>query len=268
MNIDQVKTWGFSEIKSFVNGANVLEGWYHDFKGISLGDTERIRRIFCSFANTNGGFILHGINNDIKIVGIDRDTELKTKVNRKIKNGIGPPIPIKSWDINEIKLPQKSKYVYLLYIYPSLYFDRPHITDKKVYVRGNGTCDPIEDGSILRKLFLVDKFSPSHIYQLENELDKIKQCKLNPDAIDFMYFLQLRGYLENRLADSEDFNDLLDKLRKVIRLYEAIRNIFSAGATYGESVSATDNERLNSLHNDLETLVEDFIKNFKDIHNL
>ncbi len=269
MNIDQVKIWDLEEIKSFVKGTSALEGWYHDFKGISLGSTGKIRKVFCSFANSEGGFILHGVSNGIKIVGTNRDTEMKAKVNRMIKNGITPPIPSKNWDVKEFKLSKSgNKYIYLLYVHPSLYFERPHVTDQKVYVRGNGSCDPIEDGGDLRRRFLIDKFFPDHIRQIEEELEKIKECRLKPDAIDFMYFMQMRNYLESRLSDGRGFNDLLEKLRKIIALYEEIRNAMNTGAISGEPVSVADSEQINTQYSNLESLIEEFIDKFKSIHKI
>lgn len=268
MNIDQVKTWGFNEVKSFVCGTKVLEGWSHDFKGISLGDSLRIRRVFCAYANTNGGIILHGINNQIQIKGTVRNIEIKTQVSRATNTGILPKIPIGNWDISEIKIPRKDKYLYLIYVYPSLYTDRPHVTEQKVYTRGNGTCDPVEDGGTLRKLFLIDKFFPQHIFQFDHELKKIKECRLYPDVIDFMYFKQLKNYLENRQKDGTVFNDLLNEFRGIVTIYENIKGILNTGVTYSEITSTANDQQLNKISIDLEKKIEFFTKKFKLAHGI
>jgi len=269
MDHNILKSWNYRDLSNWLKDPSVQECRLCDWKSEINLESKSLRTSFCAFANTGGGFIFFGVDNVKDIKGVKEDPELRTKISRIINNNILPPIPINNWDIITIEVPRKKpEVVYIVYILPSLYFEKPHVTEHKIYIRGNGENIPINDGGTLRKLFLIDKFQPEHIYQLESELEKIRGCRLNPDAIDFMYLKQMKEYLEEQKTKSRDFNELSVSLSKIIELYEKIKKKQSRGLLSGEDLSALDKDDLVKCHKSLNILVNGFYNKFKEVHNL
>lgn len=268
MNLNIIKNWEYNDLVDWLKSVNVQECSLYDWKSkIDLGP-DNLRRIFCAFANTNGGLIFLGIDNKKKITGVKEDTELKTKINRIVNSNILPPVPINNWDISAIKIPKKKLVVYIVYILPSLYLEKPHVTEHRIYIRGNGENRPLNDGAQIRRLFLIEKFQPDHIDQLKNELDRIKNCRFHPDQIDFMYLKQMKEYLEEGIKDNKEFGELSISLAKIIGFYEGIRKNQTESETRGEGLTVLDSDFLIKQINNLEKELNNFYNRFKKIHNL
>ena len=266
--IKNIKNWKYKDLKNWLKDLSVQECWLYDWKvGIDL-DSKSIRRTFCAFANTNGGLIFFGVSNKKDIKGVKEDPELRTKVSQIIDNNILPPIPISNWDIFTIKIPRRKLVVYILYILPSLYFERPHVTEHKIYIRRNGENWPINDGYTIRKYFLIEKFQPEHIKHLNYELNKIRDCKFNPDLIDFMYLKQLKEYLEMQMSKSREYGELLDILKRIVKLYEKIKKRQSIGLIAGQNISILDSDHLIMYYSELDNLIDNFYKKFREVHGL
>lgn len=134
--------WNFEIIKEMID-MKIEESDYFDFK---LKLNKDIDKIACSFANTDGGFILFGIA-DLKqieslkdknrIVGWSNRKEIKTPFYQQIKN-IQPSI---QFELNEppIKIPGSSKVIHVIEILKSTV--RPHMVNGRFYKRVNGNKD-------------------------------------------------------------------------------------------------------------------------------
>ena len=118
---ENVEDWTYGKIVDLVNEGydenNILE-----IKKDVNSDSNRFAETVCAFANTNGGTILFGIdNNRIKplhltdrIHGLDDSDQLKRNIVDKIKH-IQPSIPIKDLIFRKtnIKIPNKKVIVIL-----------------------------------------------------------------------------------------------------------------------------------------------------------
>jgi predicted HTH transcriptional regulator len=268
MNFNIIKNWEYSDLVAWLKSVNVQECSQYDWKSKIDIDPNKLRRIFCAFANANGGLIFFGVNNKKKITGIKEDIELKTKINRIVNSNILPPVPINNWDISAIKIPKKKLVVYIVYVLPSLYLEKPHVTEYRIYIRGNGENQLLNDGSQIRRLFLIEKFQPDHIDQLKNELNRIKNCRFHPDQIDFMYLKQMKEYLEDGIKNNKKFGELSSSLARIIESYEKIRKNQIESETKGESLTVLDSEPLIEQINNLEKELNNFYNRFKEIHNL
>ncbi len=268
MNFNIIKNWKYSDLVDWLKSINTQECSLYDWKYKIDLNPDNLRRIFCAFANTKGGLIFFGVNNKKKIIGVKEDMELKTKINRVINSKILPPVPINNWEISAIEIPKKKLVVYITYILPSLYLERPHVTEHRIYIRGNGENQPLNDGAQIRRLFLIEKFQPDHIYQLKNELDRIKNCKFHPDEIDFMYLKQAKEYLEEGVKNNKEFGELLVSLAKIIKFYEGIRKTQAESETKGEGLTILDSDPLVEQISNLEKELNNFYNRFKEIHNL
>lgn len=271
ISLNRITSWKYPDVKNFINGNSALEGHQHDFKEIIELDNEKIRKLFCAFANSEGGLLIFGVDNSIKIVGVDRNTELQTRLSNVLLTGILPLINSNNWHVYEYEIPRKNKYVYVVAIKPSAHYDRPHIFSQKIYVRNNGTCDPLQDGREIRAKYLRETFFPEDICSLEGHLDKLKNCRFAPDAIDFMYLPQLRKFLESQLQQGEENPNVIDLLRDydvLIKLYEEIKNKINLSAVTGETVSVFGTDSMVSAQKALSEKIELFMKNFKEVYGI
>jgi len=142
----KIEDWSFDIIKELVI-SEYLETDTFEFKP-SIKDfdpnnklTHRILETTCAFANTNGGFIIFGIDdmgNKIgnRIIGIDKSDDLGKHFSDKIKK-IYPTVYYKFRN-PAIKIPKSNKILFVVQIFQSP--ERPHMkTDVgRFYIRTNG----------------------------------------------------------------------------------------------------------------------------------
>jgi len=270
LNPNIIKSWKYREFKKWLQDLSTQEALFYEWKSTINLNPDNLRKLFCSFANTpRGGAIFFGIDNNKRIIGVKPDSDLAVKINRIVSKNIFQPISPNSWSIIKgIRIPNTKKVVYILYVYPSLYTEKPHMFNGKVYIRENGECKAITDGRTLRKLFLIERFYPEHIKQLEMELEKIKKCRFNPDEIDIMYLKELKSYLEKKSEENEQFKELLYEFGDIVNLYEKIKKEQSIGVTKGEQISILNGDNITEYCNQLSIGVNNFIKKFKEIHKL
>ncbi|BDQ30741.1 hypothetical protein NZNM25_14350 [Nitrosopumilus zosterae] len=123
---DDVEQWTYGKIVDLVN-EGYDENDILEIKQDVNEDSDRFARSVCAFANTNGGTIIFGIDNNRKkplhlndrICGLDDSDQLKRNIIDKIKH-IQPSIPIKNLIFRKtnIKLPNK-RVIVILKVTPS-----------------------------------------------------------------------------------------------------------------------------------------------------
>jgi len=157
MDFRHIRNWKYSDLENWLKNPSTQESWDYDFK-LRITDPrdnkgkDRLRHVFCSFANSKGGLVFFGIYDDKSIIGLSYDRNFQTKVSHVVNRKI--LLPIRNWSLfHTIKIPNKEKYIYIIQIKESFYTDKPHITDSKVYIRENGHCKIIENGLELRRIF-------------------------------------------------------------------------------------------------------------------
>ena len=142
----KLEDWNFDIIKDLVI-SEYLETDTFEFKP-SIKDfdpnnklTNRILETTCAFANTNGGFIVFGINDmgnklENRIIGINKSDDLGKYFSDKIKK-IYPTVYYK-FKNPVIKIPNNDKILFVVQIFQSP--ERPHMkTDVgRFYYRTNG----------------------------------------------------------------------------------------------------------------------------------
>lgn len=135
--------WNYKIIEELVS-LGIEENEIFDFKVDISG---KIDNISCSFANTNGGFIVIGIadqkhathNKGKRIKGFPTDKEIKTLFYNKIKY-IQPSI---SFEFKEppISIPDNDRVLHVCYIPKSQ--NRPHMSNYSFFKRNNGNSDKL-----------------------------------------------------------------------------------------------------------------------------
>ena len=93
--------WDLHAVKRIVD-SGIRENDLFDFKA-NLQPAEHQRKIVAAFANTRGGYLIFGVTDDRKIVGVSND-ELPRDFGSKVRTGIEPyvdytigvPLPVES----------------------------------------------------------------------------------------------------------------------------------------------------------------------------
>jgi len=266
ITLKTIGTWKCKDLRRWLKADTVMEGLYYDFKLClpSVGqdrEKRKLRHLFCAFANTKGGFIFFGVDNAKNAVGLPNNPEFNTNLARIVGVDIYPII--RTWDLAAKVHASRTTYVYIVYVPESPYFEKPHITDERIFVRRNGENRAINSGQELRRLLELEKFSPSCIESLEHELQKIKNCAFIPQRPDFMFLIQMRHYLEERVKLDSTFEILVAGVNELCRLYQEIERL-SIGGAEGSSVTAS--QSLTAKSAELNEAVNSFIVEYRRRH--
>jgi len=262
--------WDENKLRNWLNDPTTMEGWDYDFKEKlpkELHGKNRLRETVCAFANTSGGLLFFGVDDNKLTPGLPYDKNFKTKLNNILGKNIFPPI--RSWDLLKVVNILSSKTsVFIVIVRESPYTDKPHMCSSQIFVRDNGSNVSLNNGLELRRRFAFNKFSPHLIELLEIELGKIKYSIYNPDYLDVIYLKQLKHYLEERQQEAK-FNDLLIKFGSITSLIERLSSEHHKLNTVGiESLRVSDDSNLQSVKSNLGREIEEFIKDFKKVHGL
>lgn len=276
LNPSLVQSWDLNSLTSWLQTSHSVEDNSFDLKLKYRGGvaTESVRKWFSAFANTGGGLLFVGVNDQGAPVGIDKDRNIRASINRILSDNMDPRLNWDLWHTIEISGSSPPKCVYIFRIFPSISINKPHISDGKIYVRENGESKPVTSSQDLRRLFFTSDFHPEHIEQMEYELEQIKRYEYEPTSIDSLYLRHLRSFLK-READEE-----VDRRRKrqcslLVGRYETILKLIteidkerakSQSATGIETL--TPSQSLRSKYDDLAKKVEDFISSFKGLHQI
>jgi Putative DNA-binding domain len=252
----------YDELLNFLKRPRSDEGLDHDFK-IGLphtGDKEgvlRLNRCFCAFANTRGGIIYFGIDDDKKCIGVEPNKEFLKHLSDKLSKAIKPEIV--RWSLlDPIPLPDNSRSIRPAHIQECPSHQKPHLFEGVAYFRVGSSCVPMLDGADLRRRLEVDRFSPNHIDILESKLQGLATFNLIPDELDVLYLNKLQVFLDERVK-SEDIARLRSSFMEIRKLFAKLIKI-SSPLSMETSISSP----LDELQ-ELQSKTALFIKQFKQV---
>ncbi len=241
--MNQVIDWEYRDLENWLRDPSCQESWDYDFK-LRIPDSrnnkgkDRLRHVFCSFANSKRGLVFFGISDDKSIIGLSYDHNFQTKVSNIVSSKI--LLPIRNWSLfHTIKIPNKEKHIYIVQVSESFYTDKPHMTDGRAYIRENGHCKPIENGLELRRTFLLeDNFYPEYIRPVQDILGRLKKSyDAHLPLLDTIIFHNLRLYLEAGCIDEarmHDYRRLLNLFQKIEALLPKVKKSFGASISGGK----------------------------------
>lgn len=270
MILSGAKRWSIKDLQDLLKDPATMEDRNIEFKSQlpsrDIHGKQRLRETFCAFANTKGGLVFFGINDDKSIRGIVYDGEFETKLGQIVNSEV---MPIINWDVVNTLAVQEGLNVYIVAIFESPYFNKPHITNERVFIRYSGEKRAINDGMTLRRILELEKFSAHCIESLEKEAEKMNTLRFIPQELDFMYLLQLRQYLEQKANISDEFKSLLDDFRDIMDLYSQVKYQKSTqSAAMGESGNVLEDQSVMDKINELNAATRNFITNYKKVHGL
>lgn len=261
--MDDPKSWDINKLKEWLNSPLTQERRDFDLKEMIPPDTSgkfRLKKDFCGFANSIGGYIFFGIKDDKTILGIDEDLQFTTKINEIVTKHVFPPTI--AWNLYHcIQTENSNKYVYIVKISESPYWQKPHSFYEqqqglRIPLRENGSKRSITDGAEIRRLFFkLDGYYPEYNIHIFNILNDLK-TKVVP-VFSFVETGILQGY-KSFLRSSTDTqaSAIIMSLEKIESAVNAC-NIPLLNNTDG-GVASNDSERRRVID-----LVDIFISQYK-----
>jgi hypothetical protein len=154
-NISEIE---YEDLKKLTEN-NVSEGWFIEYKGSFPKKNKKIAISIASFANSEGGWYIIGIEeseNESKpseIIGFDLENNKKPadKITNIIKDNIDP---IPYFETKIVEIPE-NKFVLVVQVFEG--YDTPYISDGSVYMRIGETSKPLAIGDRYQFDKLIDK---------------------------------------------------------------------------------------------------------------
>lgn len=273
---EDVEQWTYGKIVDLIN-EGYDENDILEFKREINTDFNRLCSTTCAFANTNGGTIIFGIDNNRqtsmdlhdRIIGMDDSDGLKRTIIDKINN-IHPNIPIRSMIFRKsnIKLPNK-KVIVILKITSSN--SRPHQYNHIFYKRLVDGNEPMLVDEISRLILDVKKNKMS-LTLLSRDLsglyDTFKTTKKlfeNDDKLetcvrlltDFSYkslehFLYNQSYLYD-FSVANNLSNIIQYIEKFIDFSEHTLNILTKKPKH-EFFDETKNEMIQRVDRCIDSI--------------
>ncbi len=169
----------YNDLLELLNSSEFVEGHKLDFKRELVNKPKDIVKYVSSFANANGGFLIYGVDDDKKIVGIDRTMKGKNVVewyNQVVSGNTEPDIFYH--DPHCIDIPNSNKIIMIIEI--------PESTRKPHMVTGDRYYTRLNDSSKSASHYQVrDMFMYSRERKLEFE-SFYKKRNLDIESEEFM----------------------------------------------------------------------------------
>lgn len=173
----------FSDIDDLVNIRKEREGYYLDYKK-EIGNPDKAKKElakdFAAFANTNGGYLIIGVDNLYSICGTDnliQNKSIDEWINQVLSSNVEPHIFY--FDPKIIEIPGSTKVIVVIHIPEST--KKPHIVTEinNYYIRVNDSSKSANHSQV-REMF---EFSKRQSTEFDDFL--IKRNLLNEDDKDF-----------------------------------------------------------------------------------
>ncbi len=235
------------------------ETFFFEYKNDDVGPKKLVEEI-SAFANTYGGYILIGIEDDKSISGCKKWNEQRIHIT--IHNGI---TPIPSFDVKKFKTKNK-EIIYIIKIDEGVL--PPYITNSgKIYERVSSGSFPVNDSIKLTQLY----------YKREDQFKKIESKigieTLNDNqnlASNFCGYLDLGFSLTcNNLLEFQKyfFNINLEEIAKVIKKKNSNFSISRVGHSIIVSIGLAESKQNGEtllcpagIHNFIEIMCDGSIK--------
>ncbi len=271
-----------SKLDKWLSDFTETEGWDYDFKlGLPYKNDKQNKlhlvATFCAFSNTSGGFLIYGIDDDRKVVGLSPDKNFKKKINDLVGKYIKPPLQNR-WDIIkqfELIIKNPGKYIYIVHIPESLIYHKPHVCtyqdDKRIYIRQSTSNLALDDGRDIRSFFFDKRFSPYCFETMDKIFADIKNIRYQADYIDTLFFLELKQYLEERVKMGKEFVGLTRLLDAIITRMKIIKDEISKKQSINSPIEILVDEDSNGVETnkqELDVLVDQFQDLYKKLHGV
>lgn len=221
-------------LRRFIESGEAKENFFCDFKG-GIPDVRTdshkkeedkpyygFCKSLCAFANSRGGFLVIGVQDvTLEVMGCttlanpdDRVEDLKSQVNAK------PDAKI----IASYELVDSEKRVYVLEIFPSGSFRKPHFFRGKIFFRVEDAarCKFVDSPEQLSEEIKSDCFHKGSALSFKRFVEALKTSptKLSFPYVD--YFVAVCEFLDKRLQDGSTDERIKFAISQRLRLQQTI----------------------------------------------
>jgi hypothetical protein len=273
---ERLDDWTYEAVQALaVAGAN--EGDRHDFKASLAGD--RISQTSCSFANSQGGFLVFGVaepehaGGPWRIPGLAPDSEFASKFTQKLRTE-----PTLDWEgPRAVAIPGSANIVYVVEVRASRL--KPHVPRQEPAVflrRGKGTAIPMTHTEI-RSQFIDTEERRIAVRMLALELMEgmrvFKILRVAPDPLaalvqfdpEVITRLMTEAYA-NIGADQQLMTELLN-LRRNMAAFNTMKTQWTAAVLqHPKLLKAPDHSQAHGILNAMEDRFLNTLAALRDSH--
>lgn len=235
------------------------ETFFFEYKNDDVTPKKVIEEI-SAFANTYGGYILLGIDDDKNISGCTKWTE--QRIHTTIHDSI---TPIPNFDIKKFKT-KDNAIIFVIRIEEGT--TPPYITNTgKVYERVSSVSFPIKDSTKLTQLYYKRE---DQYRKIENKIsfEKLEKTDTIPNNfcgyLDVGLSLNLRDTLKlQKLFFNANIDEIVNILKESNNKYNVTKIGYSLVISLGECDVSRGNQKLlspSSMHNFIEIMADGSVK--------
>ena len=219
-NISEIE---YEDLKKLIEN-DVSEGWFIEYKGSFPKNNKKIANSIASFANSEGGWYIVGIEenkNEIhpfEIVGFDLETNKKPddKITNIIKHNISP---IPYFESKLVEIPE-NKVVLVVQVFEG--YDTPYISNGSVYIRVNGTSEPIKDRYQFEKLLEKKRFFEKKVNSFMDNTFFFNNYFNQPYLEFYVYVNNPKKVLFEDFYSEEFFENLKENFNSKVKLTDEL----------------------------------------------
>lgn len=262
-NISEIK---YEDLEKLIE-KNISESWFIEYKGSFPNNNKKIANSIASFANSEGGWYIIGIEenkneiNPFEIVGFDLENNRKPddKITNIIKDNVNP---IPYFESKIIEIPN-NKVVLVVQVFES--HDPPYISNGSIYIRVDGTSKPVTDRYQFEKL-LGKKQNYRNRVNIFMENRFFFENSYNQPYLEFyVYVNNPKGILFEDFYSDEFFEEFKENFNSKVQLSE--ENVeLSAFINFDNVYASVDSYILRYIHDNNPLYIGLTLELFKEGH--
>jgi len=243
-NISEIE---YEDLKKLIEN-DITEGWFIEYKG-SFPKNKKIANSIASFANSEGGWYIVGIEenkNEIdpfEIVGFDLETNKKPddKITNIIKHNINP---IPYFESKLVEIPG-NKVVLVVRVFEG--YDTPYISNGSVYIRVDGTSEPIKDRYQFEKLLEKKENFRKRVISFMDNTFSFDDYLEHPYLEFYVYVNNPKKVLFEDFFSEDFFTDLKENFTSKVQLADDVE--ISASVIFDNIYGSVDSYIIRHVYN-------------------
>lgn len=243
-NISEIE---YEDLKKLIEN-EITEGWFIEYKGSFPKNNKKIANSIASFANSEGGWYIVGIEenkNEIhpfEIVGFDLETNKKPddKITNIIKHNINP---IPYFESKLVEIPE-NKIVLVVQVFEG--YDTPYISNGSVYIRVDGTSEPIKDRYQFEKLLDKKRFFEKKVNSFMDNKFFFDEYYTQPYLEFYVYVNNPKKVLFEDFYSEEFFDNLKENFNTKVQLKDNLE--LSASFSFDNIYASVDSYMLRHVY--------------------
>lgn len=227
-----------NDIKKYLIEIDNEETFFVEYKEEQIRK-EQIAKSISSFANTYGGYFILGVDNDKKIIGCDKWSELQIT---NIIHGQISPIP--QFDIKTFKLKNRKK-IFVVKVEEGT--EPPYIISTgKIFQRVSSSSQPINDAFSINRLY---EKKANSLKNVEKKLyyEPIPVYKINNlcGYVDFGFSILTKDIAKiHKKIDDINYHELAQLIKKQTQSYSISKVGYSLCISVGENYASRGNNKV------------------------